>query len=117
MRCEERALKRDSELAGGTLIRVRPRRFCVGEQGIIEASAPRLSPLSADEVPRMTALSSSPADFPGKAAVPRGRWAIDTRKPIAKGLDREYNSLDAQLDECSGGVPGEKNSGFHTLCA
>lgn len=40
------------------------------------------------------------------------RCAIYTRKSIAKGLDQEYNSLDAQLDMCLECIKRHENDGW-----
>ena len=60
----------------------------------------------------MTTIPSSPTDIPGSAPAPRRRCAIYTRKSIAKGLDQEYNSLDAQFDLCMDCIRRHEKDGW-----
>ena len=49
-----------------------------------------------------------PAEAIMPASTKKLRWAVYTRKPTDEGLDKEFNTLDAQRDACEAYITSQR---------
>ena len=59
--------------------------------------------------------TASPAPVRPEPPIPQRRCAVYTRKSTEEGLDREFNSLDAQRDSCQAYVASQRAEGWTLL--